>query len=125
MQLISRSLSNFGVESSDTGAISPVLFVADTSEQDLWTAGGTLSRSITCPSRSPWRAESQPSENALRFRFLAFHNYPASDRHAALLHCCLIYPLTRSASSAVGQCMCLTRHPCRCHVALRTPLPVH
>jgi hypothetical protein len=37
MQLISRSLSrvihSFGVESSGAGAISPVLFVADTSDQ--------------------------------------------------------------------------------------------
>jgi hypothetical protein len=44
MQLISRSLSrvihSFGVESSGAGAISPVLFVADTSEQDVWAAGG-------------------------------------------------------------------------------------
>jgi hypothetical protein len=40
MQLISRSLSrvihNFGVESSDAGPISPVLFVADTPEVDCW-----------------------------------------------------------------------------------------
>jgi hypothetical protein len=53
MQHISRSLSrvihSFGVASSDAGAISPVLTAADTSEQDLFTAGGTLSRSITCP----------------------------------------------------------------------------